>query len=143
MYDLELKYLIARLHHNSTLYELINERLDDTKPYMLDEDLKRVEQFETDFWIGINDTVNKYERYFQTVLASNLDRKGYAQNWMPTIVKQDSFAPQFVFSRFDGKDARELVINHIRKNCNTQTKVDAVRDMWGGARWTYNFDGDA
>ena len=122
---------------------MINERLDDTKPYMLDDDIRRVEQFETEFWIGINDAVNRYERYFQTVLGSGLDRKEFAQRWMPTVKDYDPFAPAFVFSRFDGKDPRELIINHIKKNCGTQTKVDSVREMWGGAKWTYNFDGDA
>jgi RNA ligase len=122
---------------------LINEKMDDVKPYMLDEDIRRVELFETDFWIGINDTVNRYETYFQQVLSSELDRKSYAQQWMPTIVKQDSFAPQFVFSRFDGKDPRQLVIDQIRKNTGSQTRIDSVRDMWGGAKWTYSFESDS
>jgi RNA ligase len=121
---------------------LINEKMDDVKPYMLDEDLKRVDSFETDFWIGINGMVNWYEEYFQAVLAMDADRKQFAQSMMPSIPK-GSFLPQFVFGRFDGKDPRELIINHIKKNCGTQTKVDSVREMWGGAKWTYNFDGDA
>jgi hypothetical protein len=70
------------------------------------------------------------------------DRKQFAQSMMPSIPK-GSFLPQFVFGRFDGKDPRELIINHIKKNCGTQTKVDSVREMWGGAKWSYNFDGDA
>jgi RNA ligase len=122
---------------------LINEKMDDVKPYMLEDDLKRMELFETDFWIGINDTVNRYERYFQTVLASGLDRRAYAQQWLPTIKDQDPFAPVFVFARFDGKDPRDLIINQIKKNTGTQTKIDSVRDLWNGARWSYNFDGDA
>ena len=122
---------------------LINEKMDDVKPYMLDDDIRRVEQFETEFWIGINDAVNRYERYFQTVLASGLDRKSYAQQWMPTIRDSDPFAPPFVFSRFDSKDPRQLVIDQIRKNTGTQTKIDSVRDLWGDAKWSYNFDGDA
>jgi len=121
---------------------LINEKMDDVKPYMLDEDLKRVDSFETDFWIGINGMVNWYEEYFQAVLVTGADRKQFAQSMMPYIPK-GSFLPQFVFGRFDGKDPRELIINHIKKNCGTQTKVDSVREMWGGAKWTYNFDGDA
>ena len=121
---------------------MINEKLDDTKPYILDEDLRRVEAFETDFWIGINGMVNWYEEYFQAMLVTGADRKQFAQIMMPYIPK-GSFLPQFVFGRFDGKDARELIINHIKKNCGTQTKVDSVREMWGGARWSYAFDGDA
>ena len=122
---------------------LINEKMDDVKPYMLDEDLRRVELFETDFWKGINDTVNRYEDYFEMVLAANLDRKGYAQHWLPAIKHNDPFAPAFVFSRFDGKDPRDLIINQIKKNTGTQTKVETVRDLWGGARWSYNFESDA
>ena len=121
---------------------MINEKLDDTKPYMLDEDLRRVEAFETDFWKGINGIVNWYEEYFQTVLATGADRKQFAQSMMPSIPK-GSFLPQFVFGRFDGKDGRELIINHIKKNCGTQTKVDSVREMWGGAKWNYSFERDS
>ena len=54
---------------------LVNEKLDDTKPYMLEEDLKRVEAFETDFWIGIHDTVKRYEDYFRSMQAIKMDRK--------------------------------------------------------------------
>ena len=121
---------------------LINEKMDDVKPYMLDDDLKRVEAFETDFWIGINGMVNWYEQYFQSVLTSGADRKQFAQQMMNDIPK-GSFLPQFVFGRFDSKDQRQLVINQIRKNTNTQTKIDSVRDLWGGAKWNYNFESDA
>ena len=122
---------------------IINEKIDDVKPYMLEEDSRRVEAFETEFWIGINDAVNRYERYFQTVVSSGLDRKAYAQNWMPTIREQDPYAPVFVFARFDSKDPRELILAQIRKNTGTQTRIDSVREFWGGARWNYSFDGDA
>ena len=122
---------------------IINEKIDDVKPYMLEEDLRRVEAFETEFWIGVNDAVNRYERYFQTVVSSGLDRKAYAQNWMPTIREQDPYAPVFVFARFDSKDPRELILAQIRKNTSTQTRIDSVREFWGGARWNYSFDGDA
>ena len=122
---------------------LINEKMDDVKPYMLDDDIRRVEAFETDFWIGVNDAVNRYEQYFQNALAFGLDRKGYAQHWLPAIKHNDPFAPVFVFARFDGKDPRDLIINQIKKNTGTQTKIDSVRDLWNGAKWNYQFDGDS
>jgi RNA ligase len=121
---------------------LINEKMDDVKPYMLDEDLRRVELFETDFWIGINARVNWYEEYFKVLMASDVDRKQFAQDMMPAIPK-GSYLPQFVFGRFDGKDPRQLVIDQIRKNTGTQPKIDSVRDLWGGTKWSYNFESDA
>jgi len=121
---------------------LIDEKMDDAKAYMLDDDRKRVEQFETDFWIGINQTVVGYDRYFDQVLSHGLDRKRYALEWMPTIKTQDQFAPQIVFGKFDGKDTRKMVLDQIRKHLGSQTKVDEVRSLWGGFKWNYSFEGD-
>jgi hypothetical protein len=130
-------------HEKNVVELLINEKMDDVKAFMLDEDRKRVEAFETEFWEGVAYSVEKYERYFQTVLASGLDRKAYALRWMPTIKDNDPFAPGYVFSRFDSKDPRTLIIDAIKKNTGTQTKIDSVRSLWNGARWDYYFDGDA
>ena len=116
--------------------------MDDVKPFMLDEDRARVEEFETEFWQGVAYQVENYERYWGLVQASNLDRKTYALNWMPTIQPQDPFAPQFVFGKFAGKDSRQMILEQIRKNTGTQTKIDAVRNLWNGATWNYQFEGD-
>ena len=121
---------------------LVNEKMDDAKPFMMQEDRERVEQFETEFWSGVADAVNKYEKYFQMVLAAGLDRKRYALEWMPTVKANDPFAPTFVFARFNGKDPRELIVEEIKKNTGTQTKIDSVRELWGNARWNYRFNGD-
>jgi RNA ligase len=121
---------------------LVNEKMDDAKSFMMNEDRERVEQFETEFWQGVADSVKRYESYFQTVLKSGLDRKRYALEWMPTIKSNDPFAPSYVFARFNGKDPRELIVEEIRKNTGTQTKIDSVRHLWGDAHWDYNFQGD-
>jgi len=122
---------------------IVNEKLDDVKPFMLDEDRRRVEDFEKEFWEGVSNSVDIYERYFQSALSAGLDRKSYALQWMPTVKDNDPFAPPYVFARFDGKDPRTLVLEAIRKNIGTQTKVDAARNLWRGARWNYSFDADA
>lgn len=121
---------------------IVNETIDDTKAFMLEDDRKRVEAFESEFWDGIARSVSSYDRYFNTVVASGLDRKRYAQEWMPTIKNNDPFAPQIVFGRFDGKDTRKMILDAIRKNCGTQTKIDSVRNLWGDVRWSYHFQGD-
>lgn len=122
---------------------IVNEKMDDVKPFMLDDDRERVEQFEAEFWNGIAYQVELYDRYWASVQAAGLDRKTYALNWMPTIQANDPFAPQFVFGKFSDKDSRKMILDQIRKNTGTQTKVDSVRYLWHGVRWDYNFDGDA
>lgn len=122
---------------------LISEKMDDAKAFMMDEDRQRVEAFESEFWEGVANVVSNYDRYFALVIASGLDRKRFALEWMPTIAPQDPYAATIVFGQFNGKDTRQLVLDIIAKNCNTQTKVDSVRGLWGGyARWNYHFNGD-
>lgn len=118
----------------------VNENIDDIKPFMLEEDRVRLEKFERDFWEGFNYQCALYEKYFAMVKAAGLDRKGFAQNWMPNISKQDPFAASLVFGYFDGKDTRDMILDIIRKNCSTRTKIDFVRRLWNDFRWRYTID---
>lgn len=121
---------------------LVNDKIDDIKPHMLDTDKNQLEKFEAAFWEGINNQVENYQRYFDLVISSGLDRKAYAQNWMPTIIKQDPHAPSIVFGCFDGRDIRTMILDIIRKNCATRTRIDSVRQLWGGHHWHYGFNGE-
>lgn len=121
---------------------IVTDKLDDSKAFMLDDDRHRVEQFENDFWEGIKESAEGYDRYYNSVVASGLDRKRYAQEWMPTIKKNDPVAPMIVFGKFDGKDTRAMLLDHIRKHTGTQTTIDSVRYLWKDIKWTYHFDGD-
>jgi RNA ligase len=132
----------ALIHEKNIVDLFVNDKIDDVKPHMLEADRHLVEKFEHLFWEGIDYQVACYKRYFDLVLASNLDRKGYAQNWMPTIIKQDPHAPTIVFGCFDGKDIRTMILDIIRKSTSTRTKIDGVRYLWGGHRWRYNLTED-
>jgi RNA ligase len=130
-------------HEKNVIELLITEKMDDAKAFMMDEDRKRVEAFETEFWEGIAQEVANYNKYFAIILAAGLDRKRFALEWMPTIAPQDPYASTIVFGLFNGKDTRQMVLDIISKNCGTQTKINSVRSLWGGnARWNYHFDGD-
>lgn len=122
---------------------LVNEKADDLKAFMLTEDRERLERFETSFWDGIHETVDYYERYFaKRVLARNLDRKRFALEVLPDAKKNDPFIGDMVFGQFNGKNVRDMVLDTVRKNLNTQTKVDSVRSLWKNTRWSYHFNGD-
>ena len=129
-------------HEKNVIDLLVNEKMDDVKAFMMDEDRKRVDEFEAVFWDGFARQVEAYDKYFGMVLASKLDRKEYALKWMPTIKDQDPFAAQIVFGKFDGKDTWAMMLDIVRKNVGTKTKIDTVRHLWGGAQWNYHFNGD-
>lgn len=122
---------------------LVDEKVDDLKAFMLAEDRERVEKFETEFWTGINETVELYERFYhKNVLARNLDRKRFALELMPRVMKEDPFIKDMVFGQFAGKKVRDMVLDTVRKNVGTQTKVDFIRRLWKNAKWSYHFNGD-
>lgn len=121
---------------------LINEKMDDAKSFMLDDDRRRVEQFEQRFWGGLAERVAHYDAYWQRVISSGVDRKGFAVGWMPQIRDTDPFAAQFVFGKFNGRDSRELVVEQIAKHTGTGTRIDSVRQLWGGHSWNYHWNSD-
>ena len=114
---------------------LVNEQIDDVKSFLMDEDRQRLESFETEFWIGIHQVVQSYDKYFELVKAHNLDRKQFALQWLPTIKEQDAFAGNIVFGNFDGKSTRNMVLDIIKRSTGSQTKIDEVRSLWGGFKW--------
>jgi RNA ligase len=121
---------------------LVNEKIDDTKPFMMDEDRVRVEEFEGKFWNGITKTVHRYEDMWNELCAHKLDRKRFALERVPQLKNKDPNAAGIMFGRFDNKDTRTMVLNLIKNNCNTQTKIDNIRYLWGDVRWSYAFEDD-
>jgi len=108
---------------------ILHEEIDDVLPMLPQHEADRVREFHSRFSKQLHSTCEGYERYWNTVVASGLDRKRYAQEWMPTIKNNDSFAPQYVFGRFVGKDGREMVLQHIEKHLFTNVKWEEC------ARW--------
>ena len=141
-YVLRHKSKDAITREKNVLDYIVNDRVDDVLPFLQVEDHVRLLKFQDQFWRGVKENVVIYERYWNTVVASGLDRKAYALNWKPTIEKQDSFAPNYVFGRFSGRDGLQMIKDEISKNIGTQTRIDGVRHLWGGHLWDYTFEGD-
>jgi RNA ligase len=71
---------------------ILDEKLDDAVPLLPQHEADRVHEFADRFSQRLHHLVETYERYWNTVVASGLDRKRYAQEWMPTIKTNDPFA---------------------------------------------------
>ncbi len=110
---------------------ILNEEVDDVVPMLPVIQANRVRNFEIRFAERLHATVEKYDRYWNTVVASGLDRKRYAQEWMPTIKDNDSFAPQYVFGRFGNRDGRKMILDHIEKSITTNVRWDECAAWMG------------
>lgn len=110
---------------------VLNEEVDDVIPMLPKVQANRVRDFEIRFAKQLHQLVEGYERYWNSVQASCADRKQYAQEWMPTIAKNDPFAPQYVFGRYEGRDGRTIILRHIEKQLFTNVKWDACAKWMG------------
>jgi RNA ligase len=110
---------------------ILNEEVDDVVPMLPKVQADRVRDFERRFAERLHNTVEKYDRYWNTVVASGLDRKRYAQEWMPTIKNNDPFAAAYVFGRFGDRDGRAMILDHIEKSITTNVRWDECA-VWMG-----------
>jgi RNA ligase len=110
---------------------ILNEEMDDVMPMLPVIQANRVRNFEIRFAERLHAVVEIYDRYWNTVVASGLDRKRYALEWMPTIKDNDSFAPNYVFGRFTGRDGREMILDHIEKHLSSNVKWDECATWMG------------
>lgn len=100
---------------------LIDNGIDDVLPFLMDNDKDRLVQYEYDFWNGVHRTVAELNTLFSVIRVD--ERKEFALN---VSMRDKKFAP-ILFKMFDGHDAFQLIIDTIRKNINTKTKVDSIR----------------
>jgi RNA ligase len=110
---------------------ILNEEMDDVMPMLPVIQANRVRNFEIRFAERLHAVVEIYDRYWNTVVANGLDRKRYALEWMPSIKDNDSFAPNYVFGRFTGRDGREMILDHIEKHLSSNVKWDECATWMG------------
>ena len=115
---------------------IVNGTIDDTKALMLPEDRDRVEKFEKKFWDGFHRMDNEYQAYFNFLVnEKNMDRKSFAIELMPSLKEKDHLAPSIMFGLYNGKSVHEMMLDIVRNNISTQSKVDLIRHLWYNTNW--------
>ena len=109
---------------------IINENIDDAIPMLPQEQVDRIRDFETRFWEAFG-YQERYlvGRYDEAVMYYGNDRKAIATRYVPNFDNKTD--AQFIFRMLDGKNIRELMLEHIRKNINTNVKWDACAKWMG------------
>lgn len=121
---------------------LLDEKADDVKAFLPDEDRQRLERYEEDFWRGVMDTHGRWQMaYLGSKDMFGSDRKGFALEWAPGF---DQHLRGAIFKAWDNRDFdfHGYLLEVIRKNLSTQAKIDAARHLWGGAAWSMKGDVD-
>jgi RNA ligase len=108
---------------------IINEQIDDVAPLLPIVQLDRVRDFETRFWERFKETEERLLLLFLEAQVKFTDRKHIALEFVPTL-EHKADAP-FIFRMLDGHNARELLLDHMRKSIGSNVKWDACAKWLG------------
>ena len=125
------------LHEKNVIDVIINEKSDDVKPLLSENDRKALESFESKFWHGVNVTAwNWRDQGISAQAKSGGDRKVFA---LGLAQQMDGHQRAAIFKAWGDPDFdwRQSVIDVVAKNLGTQPRVDSVRELFGNAKWNY------
>jgi RNA ligase len=119
-------------HEKNVIRFIFENKLDDVRPSLMENDLRRLDSFQTQVLTGFH---NKVERV-QNLLADStkrFDRKTFALDVAP---KLDKVTRNAIFACWEGRrDVADVIRDHILDSCGSATKVDQIRGVWGNHRW--------
>lgn len=122
----------AILQDRNIVEIILNEKLDDVKAHLLDDERDRLTQFENEFNRAVINVVNDIFTEIVHISQRELDRKTFAIEHAPML---NQFVRPIIFALWDvdpiGQDEiRAKVVNTIRSNLGKTTKYEAIRDVW-------------
>jgi hypothetical protein len=118
---------------------ILDERMDDLKPFMDESDRAAVDNFMNEFEQEVAKTAHRLAAYVEQAKAKFGDNKKlFAMEVMPSkdIV---SYEKGLLFSIWDDKNPIEVVLNCLKKYVGTKTKIDEIRPLVGGISWNRYF----
>ena len=117
-------------HEKNVVAMIAGGDVDDVKAMLPDEDRARLEKFEAEFWHGFNHEVRRVQFLLdEHRKATKGDRREFAVERAPLI---HPGRRAVIFACWDGnKTVSDCLLDLVKKNCGTQTKVDSVRWVWG------------
>lgn len=110
---------------------ILDEKLDDVKAHLPQEDRDRLTVFEAHFNSAYADVVYMLANDLDWIREENIDRKTFAIEHVKTY--RDPYIPTLIFKNFDVVDHAEYWISvddTIRKNLTKTAKYEAIRDAW-------------
>jgi RNA ligase len=122
---------IDRITFDRNIVDLIiNEEVDDVIPMLPTAQVERIRNFETRFWAAfkVKEDMLLADRDICSQLYED-DRKRIALEYIPTL--ENKADAQFIFRMLDGHSIRDLLLDHVRKNINTNTKWEEC-SRWMG-----------
>jgi len=106
---------------------ILNEEIDDLKSFMIDEDLERINRYESKFWYELNRRIELYEGVVQASVSKHRgDRKAFA---LESNEWENKMLRSIVFQMWDyPTSVRDAVIERLRKSLSSNVKFNSEKE---------------
>jgi len=105
---------------------IINNTLDDVKPFLPEADLEYISTYEKNFWLRLWNNIDEFEELYQKLVQNDVPKKEFAINY----TKLNGLVRNYIFNRYNGKDGETYIIDYIRKNISTGRKLNSIKWLW-------------
>lgn len=115
---------------------IVNNQGDDFKSLLSEDDKRRFEMFEGDFWFYLWATARDYNKARDEVIRNELSRKEYALSYKyhPAALRSIIF-DLFDIASVPNKVIFDCLVERVRTNCSSVSKVESVRHLFGEVNW--------
>ena len=120
----------AILQDRNIVELILDEKLDDVKAHLPQEDRDRLSQFESQFNLAVADVVYHLANDLSWIREDVIDRKTFA---LEHAERYDQYMRALIFKNFEELDHAKYwadVRNTIRNNLTKTVKYEAIRDLW-------------
>jgi T4 RnlA family RNA ligase len=120
----------AILQDRNIVELILDDKLDDVKAHLPQEDRDRLSQFESQFNLAVADVVYHLANDLSWIREDVIDRKTFA---LEHAERYDQYMRASIFKNFEELDHAKYwadVRNTIRNNLTKTVKYEAIRDAW-------------
>jgi RNA ligase len=130
------------LREKNVVSMIVNQTIDDIKPFLIEDDIKKIDEFFDLFYSGIGYVGLQILKTVQEVRAVCPDKKTFALEYAD---KYDAHMRSIIFKSYSVEPdyahmldlVTECMDSIIAKNLGSQTKIDSVRYLWNDHKWVY------
>lgn len=116
---------------------VLDADVDDLKGFLLPDDRARIETFEKHLWVKVNRLIDTMEDRMHYSYGE-LDKRDFTMFDNPVRERKKVFALEYsslscdqlkpvMYRIYDGADTREVILDWIRNNLGTATKLEKIR----------------
>lgn len=137
-YSLLHKTLEHLNHEKDVIRLIVDEKLDDAKPFLPEDLVKASEDFAKSIFLGIKKMAS--DLYWE-VQADYDNFNGSKKKFAEKVTGNKDGLQGFKFSTWDlldnGEDAvYAMLMKFVGSQLGSQTKVNSIRHLWGGTSWS-------